>query len=76
MQKIEFVHQYYSTFDFTSASEALLVPIWPLLDALPSSLAGSSRPSALLRVLHAFVTYDECVGIVADRDSLVSALIR
>ena len=53
----------------------MFCPIWPLLEALPSSIAGSTKPSALLRVLHALALYEESIDILASREALVKATI-
>ena len=60
----EMVHQFHSTFPFTSFRSELLIPLGNLIPALPSAITGSSKPPGLLRLLSAFVRYDETINVV------------
>lgn len=42
----------------------LLSPLTGLITALPGAVTGSSRPPGLLRLLSAFVRYDETVAVI------------
>ena len=42
----------------------LLSPLTGLIAALPGAVTGSSRPPGLLRLLSAFVRYDETVAVI------------
>ena len=68
----EMVHQFHSTFPFTSLRSELLIPLGNLIPALPSAITGSSKPPGLLRLLSAFVRYDETINVVIlDDDKLI-----
>ena len=61
---LEIVHQYHGTFEFVSMRTELLSPLTGLIAALPGAVTGSSRPPGLLRLLSAFVRYDETVAVI------------
>ena len=60
----EIVHQFHSTFSFPSIRKELLFPLGKLIPALPSAITGSSKPPGLLRLLNAFVRYDETISVL------------
>ena len=60
----EIVHQFHSTFSFPSIRKELLSPLGKLIPALPSAITGSSKPPGLLRLLNAFVRYDETISVL------------
>ena len=68
------VHQYHSTFDFIALRSDLLTPLGGLISALPSAITGSSKPPGLLRLLSAFVRYDETVGVVVLDKVVINAV--
>jgi hypothetical protein len=60
----EMVHQFHGTYSFVPLRKELLSPLGGLIAALPGAITGSSKPPGLLRLLSAFVRYDETVGVV------------
>ena len=60
----EMVHQFHGTYSFIPLRRELLSPLGGLISALPGAITGSSKPPGLLRLLSAFVRYDETVGVV------------
>jgi Down-regulated in metastasis len=60
----EMVHQFHGTYSFVPLRKELLSPLGGLIAALPGAVTGSSKPPGLLRLLSAFVRYDETVGVV------------
>jgi len=58
------VHQYHAVHDFPALRPALLAPLAPLIAALPGAVASSTRPPALLRLLHALVQHPETAAVI------------
>lgn len=71
----EMVHQYHAVFRFDRESEGFFAAVEPLVAALPSSISGSSKAPAMLRIFHALVSYEQTIGIVAQRPDSVRAVI-
>ena len=68
--------QYHAVFPFHEVVESMLAPLWPLVSSLPNSIAGCSRPPALLRFISALVVHPETVAIVAENPRIVQAIIK
>ena len=60
-----------SSFNFN-----FLQPLLPLTNALPSSVAGSKRAPALLKIFHALSLYPSTLPIVSGRSDVVQTVIR
>jgi hypothetical protein len=72
----EIVHQYHKVFDFNLIKDDTFAPIMTLIDAVPSSISGSSRPPAIIKLIHALIQYDETNNIIVSNDKIVVAVIK
>ena len=72
----ELVHQYRTVYDFSHASNDMMRPLHPLLKSMPHSIAGATKPPALLRILHALVQYPETIAVVGRNSDTVTTIIR
>lgn len=72
---LEFINQYHAVVDFSSKSSLLLDPLWPLILALPSSMAGCTRPPALLKFLFGLASHRETVGMIEGQSQLIEVVV-
>ena len=63
-------------FDFSAVIESLYDIIVSLIHAIPESIAGSTRPSALLELIYTLTSYPQTAYLVASKKHIVEAVIR
>lgn len=71
----EFIHQYHSVYDFSSEMVDFFSAVHPLIVALPSSIAGSSKSPALLKIFHALISYEQTIDVVVSKEEIVKIII-
>lgn len=76
MRLAELIHQYHAVFNFKQMSADILRPLASLLMSMPTSIAGSTKPPSLLKILHALVQYDETVSVVENNAEIVKTVIK
>ena len=76
MCSIELARQYYAVFDFIPFGDRIWTSLASVLQALPSSLSCATRPSALLKLIHALVQQPETLPVVAEHMETVKQCIR
>ena len=72
----EIIQQYHAVHSFVAWKDTLFTPLMPLIECLPSSIAGSSRPPSLLKLLHVLTRFPETISFVESMPAVVSVCIR
>jgi len=72
----EMVHQYHDITNFSTYYENIFDPIQSLLTALPTSLLGTNKPSALLKLIHGLVKYNKTSDIVINNEFVLVTVIQ
>lgn len=69
------INQYHEVFDFSAIIESLFETVASLVIALPESIAGSTRPSALLELIHTLTSFPQTTYLIASKSYLVEVII-
>lgn len=71
----EMLMQYHRVYDFSLVIDTTCNVLGSLLESLPHSISGARRAPALLKFVHAVISYPETVHMVLNRPDLVKTVI-